>query len=123
MIESAVLPFPFQEQSANPLELVKPACSAFWSFALIFLICEFGQMVTDHFDELTNAINDYDWTSFPDEIQKILPVIIQNTQREVVIETFKNTSCSRESFKIVCFTVLLIYFMFFDSFMLCVSHR
>lgn len=94
---------PFQEQNANVLVLIKPIFIAFWSFSLVFLICEFGQMLTDHFDQLGDAITDCDWTLFPKGIQKILPIVIQNTQREVVLETFENAACNRESFKMVCY--------------------
>lgn len=83
--------------------MIKPIFSAFWSFALLFMICEFGQMLTDHFDELNEAVDECDWFLFPREIQKILPIIIHNAQRSVVLQTFENTSCSRESFNRVEF--------------------
>lgn len=66
---------------------------------MLLLICEFGQILTDHFDQVNNAIDDCDWTLFPKEVQKIWPIIIQNSQRIVVLRTFEKSSCSRESFK------------------------
>ena len=88
----------------------------FWAFALLFLFCEFGQKLTNHFDQLNVAINDCDWTSFPKKIQKILPIIMQNTQRPVVLRTFENASCSRETFKRVSFLKLktFIEFNYYD---------
>ena len=115
-----IICFLFQERSVNLIELIRPLFQAFWSFVLLFLICEFGQMITNRFDQLNEAIDDCDWSSFPKEIQKILPIIIQNTQRPVVLRTFENASCSRETFRrvnfhfevvIFCYTIHLFWFI------------
>lgn len=93
------LHFSFQEQSFNPLDLVKPMCSVFWSNAIIYLICEYGQMLTNYFDQLSNAFWECDWIAFPKDIQRIFLIIIHNAQQEVIIEIFDKASCSRETFK------------------------
>lgn len=71
------------------------------SYALgsIFFICEVGQRVSDAFEGIDDVVMDFEWNSFPHEIQKLLPTIMIMTQKPVVMECFGSTSALRESFK------------------------
>ncbi|XP_055322149.1 putative odorant receptor 85d isoform X2 [Sitodiplosis mosellana] len=102
-------------EGIDPLQMIKPLFQTFWSFAVLFLICEFGQTLTNHFDQLKDVIYDCDWTAFPKDMQKILPIIIQNTQRPVVLQICEDFSCSRESFKKVV-NAGFSFFMVFREF-------
>lgn len=72
-------------------------------------------MLTNHFDQLNDAMDDCDWTLFPKKIQKVLPIIIQNTQKPIVLRTFEKSSCSRESFKRVSFLSEDVFSSFYNS--------
>lgn len=92
-----------QERNVSSFEFIKPLFLAYWSFSSLFLICEFGQMVTNHFDKLNDAVDECDYTLFPKEVQKVWPIVMLNIQQAFVLRTFESAACSRESFKRVNF--------------------
>ena len=67
--------------------------------AIVFAACEFGQRLSDAFDEINDIINQFNWYLFPIEIRKILPNFMINTQQPVVMKCFGCISCSRKQFK------------------------
>lgn len=78
--------------------LLRPMTLVFWSFASMFLLCEYGQMVTTRFEDIDEAVYQSEWHSFPDKIQRILPTIINNTQQPVIISGFCDVEYTRETF-------------------------
>lgn len=76
-------------------------CEMFWSFALIFIYCEFGERVSTGFSELNDAINQFNWYTFPIEIQRDLPIVMIFAQEPVVVSGFGNIACVRLTFKSV----------------------
>lgn len=71
-----------------------------WSTGLTFIPCEVGERTSAAFFEVYDSINlDLDWYLFPIETQKMLPIILINTQTPVAIEIFGSISCKRDSFK------------------------
>lgn len=78
-------------------------CEICWSFSLIFIFCEFGERASDGFDELDYVIGQLDWYTFPIEIQRKLPIVINIAQQPVVVRGFLNILCTREVFKKVSF--------------------
>lgn len=70
---------------------------------MIFLTGELCQRVTNAFDDLNDAIDLFDWYLFPTKVQKMLPIIMINSQQPIDFECFGNITCSRESFKKVKF--------------------
>lgn len=78
--------------------LLRPITLVFWSFASMFLLCEYGQMVTTRFEDIDEAVYQSEWHSFPDKIQRILPTIINNTQQLVIISGFCDVQYTRETF-------------------------
>lgn len=83
----------------------------FWSFACIFFLCEFGQKLKNEFDELNNTVYNFDWYSFPIEMQRILPIFLNISQDSVALRGFGNVEYERLAFKSVSqfknFAVLL----------------
>lgn len=71
----------------------------FWSFVQIFAICEFGQRITGRFYEIKNEIFNWDWYTFPMDVQKIFPIIVIGTETPVELCGFGNIVCTRSSFK------------------------
>ena len=66
---------------------------------LVFFQCEVGQRFTNPMDGINDNINQIDWYLFPIGIQRILPLIMMNTQKPNDIECFSIVSVSREQFK------------------------
>lgn len=81
------------------LDAFVPCVMIYWSVVEIFLFCEFGERLTKRFDEIDDEIFDWDWYAFPIEIQKMLPIIMIGTQKQVRLEGFANIQCTRQTFK------------------------
>lgn len=71
----------------------------FYSFGVLFIVCELGQRVNLAFAECSAAIDQFEWYQFPTEVQQILPMILNNSQQSVAIICFGSTNCDRETFK------------------------
>lgn len=93
----------FLQFSETFLDIQVAILIMFWSFAQIFLFCEFGERLIDRFAEIDNEMFGWNWYKFPIGVQKILPLIMKGTQKPVKVEGFGNIQCARETFKIVRF--------------------
>lgn len=71
----------------------------FWAFFQIFVLCDCGQHVTKKFIEVDNTIYQSDWYAFPDDVQRMLPIVMMGAQESVIIQGFGNLTCTREAFK------------------------
>lgn len=96
--------------NGNWMGIIQQISYMFWSFGLIFILCNFGQKLTNQFDELNDALYMCDWYSFPLENQRMLPTILIATQQSVALKGFGNILCSRETSKSVSVFNLKIYF-------------
>ena len=80
--------------------MVQPVILLFYTFFVNLIYCNFGQIITNGFEEIYDTIEDCDWHLFPMEIQRnCLPIILINTQQSVVVQGFGNIDLSREMFK------------------------
>lgn len=87
-------------QNANQMELARISCLLFWSFVLVLIMCEFGQMVTEQFECFNDAIEQCDWYLFAHhDIQRMFSIVVSNTQQSTFLQSFGNIRCSRDSFK------------------------
>lgn len=87
------------EGVATATELISPLVLASWSFASVFLYCEFGASVTTEFAKFDDELYQSKWYSLPVEIQKMMMIFIASTQKPVFIRGFCNIVCIRDSFK------------------------
>lgn len=71
----------------------------FFGFALIYVVCELSQRISNAFSDICDAIDTYDWYLYPLELQRMLPLIILPIQKPVVIRCFGCVQCSRRAFK------------------------
>ena len=71
----------------------------FYAFCLLFAACELCQRATDTLNEIVDVIGQFDWYSFPYEIQRILPTMLIVAQKQTVMECFGSVSCCRESYQ------------------------
>lgn len=77
----------------------------YWSFLLVFGLCECSERVTSYFDHIDLYIQ-CDWYTFPWCIRCSMTVIIHNTQESVILPVYGKIACNREAFKRVrCFFV------------------
>lgn len=99
----------FQSQNtSNFVALVSVVFNLFWTLALVFVPCEIGERVRMEFMKLDFTIGQFSWHLFSQDIQKILPIVINNAQQPVLIEWFGSISCIREVFKKVCLSINII---------------
>lgn len=73
-----------------------------YAFGATFISCELGQRTNNGYCDIDAIMGQFDWYLYPNEIQRILPAIIANSQQPVYIKCFGSISCSRETFKKVC---------------------
>lgn len=67
-----------------------------WTFALIFFLCECGELVLSQFDAFNNQLYQCNWYLFSMEMQRMLVIFMINTQQPPTIHGFANT---RDAFK------------------------
>lgn len=101
-----LIPIPFKQSrgAVDPISLLFALLSIYWSFVQMFIFCNFGENINDHFSRVDDTIYDCDWYTFPKEIQRMLPVVMISAQRPVTLTGFANFSCTRQAFKKVYFS-------------------
>lgn len=67
--------------------------------ALAAISCELGQRLSDAFDDISSAVNLFDWYLFPIQIQRMLPLIIPSTQQPVALACFGSIVCTRDALR------------------------
>lgn len=76
-----------------------------FSFAVVFMFCEFGEQLRRRFDEINNAICDLDWYTFPPHVQRMIPTILLSAQNPPELMAYGGVSSSRITFKAVSFNI------------------
>lgn len=70
-----------------------------YSFGVIFVECEFGEMITYKFDTFNEELCESRWYLFSNEMQRMILIFISNTQQPVYIRGYGNIVCARDAFK------------------------
>lgn len=70
-----------------------------YSFGLICVYCEMCEEITSGFEEVADAIYQLDWYTYPLDIQRMLPLVLNYAQQPVQTIAFGNIPCTRETFK------------------------
>lgn len=70
-----------------------------YSFGVLFITCELGQRVNLAFNECNDMVEQFDWYSFPANVQRMLPLILHFMQQPIETKCFGSTTCDRETFK------------------------
>lgn len=92
----------FQSNHANTSFIVVIMIYASYSFGLTFIACELGHREIYSFVAISNRIEELNWYLFPIDVQKMMPIIIQNAVEPIEIGCFGSITCKRDSFKKVC---------------------
>lgn len=74
-------------------------CEIFWSIAIVFFFCEFGERVSNGFEESSYMLKQLDWYSYPYEMQRLLPTVMIIGNEPVSVRVFGNISCTRGTFR------------------------
>lgn len=69
------------------------------SYAMILVLCEFGERVRTVFDEIGIVIDEIKWYLFPVNTQKMLPTVLVVAQEPVELNIFGSIECNRRTFK------------------------
>lgn len=70
---------------------------------LILFSCEIGQRHSNAYEEVNDIIDQFGWHLFPMKIERILPIIMINTQKPSEIMCFRSIPCLRATFRSVKF--------------------
>ena len=73
-----------------------PFFEMFWAFGLVFLSCELAGRLSYRLGEIDEMIGQFKWYL---ELQKQLPIVMINSQREIGFVCFGSAYCNRETFK------------------------
>lgn len=89
----------FLQSSGNMANIVRPVTLIFWSFMSIFILCNYSQNVTNHFDLINDGICRCDWYKFPHKVQQMIRLIMMKSQKPIIFIGFGNILLTRETFK------------------------
>lgn len=66
---------------------------------MVFVVCELSQDLCDKYGGVDDSFGQFCWYRFPDEIKRMLPMVILFIQEPISIGCFGSIECSRETFK------------------------
>lgn len=75
--------------------------------ALTFLLCQFGQNLTNQFEGFEKQIYESKWYAFPKNIQRILTTMMSFCQKPVTLQGYGEVIFTMETFNRVKLIVLI----------------
>lgn len=72
---------------------------------IVLLKCELGQRGSDAFIKINDAIEQFDWYLYPEDVKRMLPIVMMMTQQPVAFNYFGSFMCCRDTFKKVSLTL------------------
>lgn len=86
-------------ENSSPLDLIAPLYLVNWSFVISLLYCNLGETMTKQFDGFNNGLSCFNWYFLSVKMQKLLVIVMANTQTSIHIRGYGNIKCTREAFK------------------------
>lgn len=83
----------------NFLVLIVMFMEVVFAYAWLLISCELGERFTAKFDEISFAIDQFKWYSFPISVKRMLPTIMIIAQQATHLDVFGSLTCLRDSFK------------------------
>lgn len=71
----------------------------FWLLALMYILCQFGQQLTDEFVAFEQTIYESYWYLFTMDVQRLFIIVTMLSQKPVELKGFGNIHCTLETFK------------------------
>lgn len=93
----------------NWIMFMVPIVEMFWALGLVFISCELASRLSNEFDKINGTILQFNWYTFPLELQQQLPTVIISAHKELGFVCFGSIMCNRETFKKVCKLFNAIY--------------
>ena len=93
----------------NAVLIILLLLEIFWSLALLFITCELGERAGQRFNEIFHMVDQFNLYYFPNNMKKMLPIVMVMVQKPLRIAVFGSVTCGREAFKNVSLFVKLIY--------------
>lgn len=87
------------DANLTPAEMAPPLFSIILALAIVFVVCEFGQRLTDQFEMFDEKLSLCKWYLFPFELQQMFLIVMSNTQQLTCLHGYGNIPCTRDSFK------------------------
>lgn len=87
------------EETTHLADVAPPVIQTIWSFTIIFIFCELGQMVTNQFDTFCEELCEIDWNLLPNSAQKMLLIFLGHAQSSTYIRSYGGILCTRDSFE------------------------
>lgn len=85
-------------------DIVSTVVAMNWGFGIIFIACEYGERMTDHFEKFDEKLGRCDFYKLPIEIQRMYLIFSSDTQQMRTVHCYGGVICSREIYKKVQFT-------------------
>lgn len=79
--------------------LLETIVEALYSVCISFVTCELGERFTIAYGEMDCEFKQFKWYLFPIEVQRLLPILVQNAQQPVTLRCFGSIAANREAFK------------------------
>ncbi|XP_031619487.1 putative odorant receptor 85d [Contarinia nasturtii] len=96
-----IIQIQLSQEHTDWASLVISCWQLFWTFCLLFLNCYRGEEVTGAFEEVADEFYQCEWFSFPNKLQRIIPILTINGQQPVKITAYGGYSCSHERFQTI----------------------
>lgn len=81
------------------MALFTPIFDLFFTLVILCTVCELAGKMGSEFETFNDQIDQFDWYLMPLEIQKMLPLIMMDSQQEVGFTCFGSIMCNRETFR------------------------
>lgn len=90
------------QRDSNTILLVISVVQLGWSSSLTFIPCELSERISIAFFDVCDAVDELDFYLFPIGMQKMLPIVLLNSQAPIALRCFGSVFCGRDVFKKVC---------------------
>ena len=79
--------------------ILQVGIAVFGSLFPFFLFCHFGGKITQHFEDIGNAVYQMEWYRLPLDMQKDLQIVIALAQKPIYMRGYGDTRTTHSVFK------------------------
>lgn len=104
--------------NSTAVEIVITTLFTIWVFVLTFLFCEPGERVSNQFESFGEELQRCNWYKLSMEMQRLYAIFLLNTQQPIIIESYGQLQCTRETFKrVIISDQLFVWSIFFAMYL------
>lgn len=86
--------------------IIRVGIIAIFTVPALYGICNFGDQVTQRFEDVGDAIYQLTWYELPPDLRKYIPTMISIAQKGVYVHGYGDIRTTRQIFKKVCIETL-----------------